>query len=93
MPAFGAPKDGGPVWGGGSPPRRDGEPPAVDAFLGHRDLARSTRRVYRASLASLATQLCPRTVLGGLPVRRWPRGFARHAMAALASAVPSAGVA
>src|SRR5215208_5722009 len=34
---------------------------AVDAFLDHHDLARSTRRVYRASLASLVPGLGPLT--------------------------------
>lgn len=37
---------------------------AVDAFLDHHDLAPSTRRVYRTSLANLATQLGPTTALG-----------------------------
>jgi integrase len=39
---------------------------AVEAFLDHHDLARSTRRVYRASLASLAAALGPATAVGEL---------------------------
>ena len=39
---------------------------AVDAFLDHHDLARSTRRVYRASLASLVAGLSPTTTVGEL---------------------------
>jgi site-specific recombinase XerD len=39
---------------------------AADAFLDHHDLARSTRRVYRASLASLVAELGPATAVGEL---------------------------
>jgi site-specific recombinase XerD len=39
---------------------------AADAFLDNQDLARSTRRVYRASLASLAAGLGPATAVGEL---------------------------
>jgi len=39
---------------------------AVDAFLEQHDLAPSTRRVYRASLAGLATAFGPATTLDGL---------------------------
>jgi hypothetical protein len=39
---------------------------AVDAFLDHQDLARSTRRVYRASLSSLIAELGPATAVGEL---------------------------
>jgi integrase/recombinase XerD len=39
---------------------------AADAFLDHHDLAPSTRRVYRASLASLAAGLGPATAVGEL---------------------------
>jgi integrase/recombinase XerD len=39
---------------------------AVDAFLDHHDLARSTRRIYRASLASLVAGLDPATAVGEL---------------------------
>jgi hypothetical protein len=59
---------------------------AVDAFLDHHDLAPSTRRVYRASLANLATQLGPTTALGevsGPALAAWFR--ARHVMAAPAT--------
>ena len=54
---------------------------AVDAFLEHQDLARSTRRVYRASLASLAAGLGPATAVGELSGPRlagWLRAPARH---------------
>jgi hypothetical protein len=47
---------------------------AVDAFMDHHDLARSTRRVYRASLASLAAGLGPATAVGelsGLRLAGW----------------------
>ena len=47
---------------GGMPTLRD----AADAFLDHHDLARSTRRVYRASLASLVAELGPATAVGEL---------------------------
>jgi integrase len=59
---------------------------AVDAFLDHQDLARSTRRVYRASLASLTAGLGPTTIVGELsgPVlASWFRG--RHATASPAT--------
>jgi integrase/recombinase XerC/integrase/recombinase XerD len=39
---------------------------AADAFLDHHELARSTRRVYRASLASLVAGLGPATAVGEL---------------------------
>jgi integrase len=39
---------------------------AAEAFLDHHDLARSTRRVYRASLASLVNELGPATAVGEL---------------------------
>jgi hypothetical protein len=39
---------------------------AADAFLDQHDLARSTRRVYRASLASLVAGLGPATAVGEL---------------------------
>jgi hypothetical protein len=39
---------------------------AVDAFLDHQDLARSTRRVYRASLGSLVAELGPQTMVDRL---------------------------
>jgi site-specific recombinase XerD len=39
---------------------------AADAFFDHHDLARSTRRVYRASLASLVAGLGPATAVGEL---------------------------
>jgi len=42
---------------------------AADAFLDHHDLARSTRRVYRASLASLVAELDPATAVGELSGR------------------------
>ena len=50
---------------------------AVHAFLDHHDLARSTRRVYRASLASLVAGLGPATTVGELSapmVAGWFRG-------------------
>jgi integrase len=59
---------------------------AVDAFLDHHDLARSTRRVYRASLASLVAELGPATAVGELSGPRlagWFRG--RYATAAPAT--------
>jgi hypothetical protein len=59
---------------------------AVDAFLDHHDLARSTRRVYRASLASLVTELGPAIAVGelsGPKVAGWFRG--RYATAAPAT--------
>jgi site-specific recombinase XerD len=54
--------------------------------LDHHDLARSTRRVYRASLASLVTGLGPATAVGELSgplLAAWFR--ARHAAAAPAT--------
>jgi hypothetical protein len=59
---------------------------AVDAFLEHQDLARSTRRVYRASLASLVAELGRATAVGELSgprVAGWFRD--RHATAAPAT--------
>jgi integrase len=59
---------------------------AVDAFLDHQDLARSTRRVYRASLASLVAGLGPATAVGdmsGPMLAGWFRG--RYAAAAPAT--------
>ena len=59
---------------------------AVDAFLDHHDLARSTRRVYRASLASLVADLGSATSvseLSGPMVAGWFRD--RHATAAPAT--------
>ena len=59
---------------------------AIDAFLDHQDLARSTRRVYRASLARLVTELGPATTVGELSgprVAGWFRD--RHAAAAPAT--------
>jgi site-specific recombinase XerD len=59
---------------------------AVDAFLDHHDLARSTRRVYRASLAGLVTELGPTAAVGELSGPRlagWFRG--RYAVAAPAT--------
>jgi integrase/recombinase XerD len=59
---------------------------AVDAFLDHQDLARSTRRVYRASLASLAAGLGPATAvseLSGPVLASWFR--ARYAATAPAT--------
>jgi hypothetical protein len=59
---------------------------AVDAFLDHQDLARSTRRVYRASMASLVTGFGPATAIADLSGRMlagWFRG--RYATAAPAT--------
>jgi hypothetical protein len=59
---------------------------AADAFLDHHDLARSTRRVYRASLASLVAGLGPATAVGELSgplLAGWFRG--RYATAAPAT--------
>jgi integrase len=59
---------------------------AVDAFLDHHDLARSTRRVYRASLAGLVAELGPTAAVGelsGPTLAGWFRG--RHATAAPAT--------
>jgi site-specific recombinase XerD len=50
---------------------------AADAFLDHHDLARSTRRVYRASLTSLVAGLGPATAVGELSgpmLAGWFRG-------------------
>jgi site-specific recombinase XerD len=59
---------------------------AADAFLDHHDLARSTRQVYRASLASLVTELGPATAVGELSGPRLAGWFlARHATAAPAT--------
>ncbi|HEV2931090.1 MAG TPA: hypothetical protein VGW74_20605 [Propionibacteriaceae bacterium] len=59
---------------------------AADAFLDHHDLARSTRRVYRTSLAGLVAELGPATAVselsGPMLVGRF-RG--RHAAAAPAT--------
>jgi integrase/recombinase XerD len=59
---------------------------AVDAFLDQYDLARSTRRVYRASLAGLVAELSPATAVGelsGPKVAGWFRD--RYASAAPAT--------
>ena len=59
---------------------------ATDAFLDHHDLARSTRRVYRASLAGLVAELGPTTAVGelfGPRLAGWFRG--RYALAAPAT--------
>jgi len=59
---------------------------AADAFLDQHDLARSTRRVYRASLASLVAGFGPATAVGelsGPTVCGWFRG--RYAAAAPAT--------
>jgi integrase len=59
---------------------------AVDAFMDHHDLARSTRRVYRASLAGLVAELSPVTAVGelsGPKVAGWFRD--RYASAAPAT--------
>jgi integrase/recombinase XerC/integrase/recombinase XerD len=59
---------------------------AVEAFLDQHDLARSTRRVYRASLASLVAGLGPATAvseLSGPMLTGWFRG--RYAAAAPAT--------
>jgi len=59
---------------------------AVDAFLDHQDLARSTRRVYGASLASLVAELGPATAVGELSGHRLAGWFrARHGTAAPAT--------
>jgi hypothetical protein len=50
---------------------------AADVFLDQPDLARSTRRVYRASLASLVAGLGPATAVGELSgpmLAGWFRG-------------------
>jgi hypothetical protein len=59
---------------------------AADAFLDQHDLARSTRRVYRASLANLIAELGPATAVGELSgpmLAGWFRG--RYAAAAPAT--------
>jgi integrase len=59
---------------------------AADAFLDQHDLARSTRRVYPASLASLVAGLGPATTVGELSgpmLASWFRG--RYAAAAPAT--------
>jgi site-specific recombinase XerD len=59
---------------------------ATDAFLEQHDLARSTRRIYRASLASLVAGLGPETAVGELSgpmLAGWFRG--RYAAAAPAT--------
>ena len=59
---------------------------AVDAFLDHQDFARSTRRVYRASLASLVAELGPATAIGELSGQRLSGWFRdRHRAAAPAT--------
>jgi hypothetical protein len=59
---------------------------AADAFLDHHDLARSTRRVYRAPLASLVAELGPATAVGELSGPRVTAWFGdRHATAAPAT--------
>jgi integrase len=59
---------------------------AVDAFLDHQDLARSTRRVYGASLASLVAELGPATEVGELSGQRLAGWFRdRHGAAAPAT--------
>src|SRR5436190_17378818 len=59
---------------------------AVDAFLDHQDLARSTRRVYRASLGSLVAELGPATAVGELSGQRLAGWFRdRHRAAAPAT--------
>ena len=59
---------------------------AVDAFLDHHELARSTRRVYRASQASLVAELDPATTVGELSGPRLADWFRdRHATAAPAT--------
>jgi integrase len=59
---------------------------AADALLDHHDLARSTRRVYRTSLASLVTELGPATAVAELSCLRLAGWFRdRHATAAPAT--------
>jgi site-specific recombinase XerD len=59
---------------------------AVEAFLDQHDLARSTRRVYQASLANLVAGLGPATALSDLSGPRLAGWFrARHAGAAPAT--------
>ena len=55
---------------------------AADAFLDHHDLACSTRRVYRASLASLVAGLGPTTAVGELSGPRLASWFCRRYAAA-----------
>jgi integrase/recombinase XerD len=59
---------------------------AVECFLDHQDLARSTRRVYGASLANLVAELGPATAVGKLSgpmLAGWFRD--RHSTAAPAT--------
>jgi hypothetical protein len=88
LPAFAAtPEEGTPMGQvvqlpGGRTTLQD----AADAFLDQHDLARSTRRVYRASLASLIAGLGPANVVGELSgplLAGWFRG--RYAAAAPAT--------
>ena len=59
---------------------------AANSFLDHHDLARSTRRVYRASLASLVAELGPATAIGELSGQRLSGWFRdRHRAAAPAT--------
>jgi integrase/recombinase XerD len=59
---------------------------AVEAFLEQHDLAPSTRRVYRASLASLVAELGPATAVAELSCSRLAGRFRdRHAAAAPAT--------
>jgi hypothetical protein len=59
---------------------------AADAFLDQHDLARSTRRVYRASLASLVAGLGPVTAVSELSGPRLAGWFrTRYATAAPAT--------
>jgi integrase/recombinase XerD len=67
---------------GGTVTLQDG----LDAFLDHHDLARSTRRVYRASLASLVAEFGPATAVGELSGHRLAGWFRdRHSAAAPAT--------
>jgi hypothetical protein len=56
---------------------------AVDAFLDHQDLARSTRRVYWASLASLVAELGPATAVREIS-GHWLAGWFRDRHSAAA---------
>lgn len=59
---------------------------AVDAFLDYQDLARSTRRVYGASLATLVAELGPGTAVAELSSPRVTDWFrARYRIAAPAT--------
>ena len=55
---------------------------AAEAFLEHHELARSTRRVYRASLASLVAGLGPATAVGDLSGPMLAGWFRGHCAAA-----------